>query len=180
MHEKNKYRHIPPNRYNLEKYRDINFWSYRPALNVRSIIDWKRVYGYNITSSVLQRAFSPEGLSEMWNEMVKDGEIVFDREESAHPGKKTRYPWILMDYNILLKLASFLKAFSFLKFLKCFNFSEDFADCSQKKDDTNDKEKKEEDEVAAATSFHHSIIEMWDWGRQPGGWWCLMTCSWFK
>ncbi len=32
MHEKNKYRHIPWNRYNLEKYRDINFWSYRPAL----------------------------------------------------------------------------------------------------------------------------------------------------
>ncbi len=32
MHEKNKYRYIPWNRYNLEKYRDINFWSYRPAL----------------------------------------------------------------------------------------------------------------------------------------------------
>ncbi len=32
MHEKKKYRHIPWNRYNLEKYRDINFWSYRPAL----------------------------------------------------------------------------------------------------------------------------------------------------
>ncbi len=32
MHEKNKYRHIPWNRYNLEKYRDIHFWSYRPAL----------------------------------------------------------------------------------------------------------------------------------------------------
>ncbi len=32
MHEKNKYRHIPWNRYNLEKYRDIDFWSYRPAL----------------------------------------------------------------------------------------------------------------------------------------------------
>ncbi len=32
MHEKNKYRHIPWNRYNLEKYRDINFWPYRPAL----------------------------------------------------------------------------------------------------------------------------------------------------
>ncbi|XP_016124312.1 E3 ubiquitin-protein ligase HERC2-like [Sinocyclocheilus grahami] len=76
----------------------------------------------------LQRAFSPEGLNEMWNEMVKDGEIVFDREESAHP--------------------------------------EDCADCTQKKDDTNDKEKKEEEE-AAASSFHHSIIEMWDWGRQP-------------
>uniref|UniRef100_A0A672Q5U6 E3 ubiquitin-protein ligase HERC2 n=1 Tax=Sinocyclocheilus grahami TaxID=75366 RepID=A0A672Q5U6_SINGR len=77
----------------------------------------------------LQRAFSPEGLNEMWNEMVKDGEIVFDREES---------------------LDSF----------------QDCADCTQKKDDTNDKEKKEEEE-AAASSFHHSIIEMWDWGRQP-------------
>lgn len=33
-----------------------------------------------------QRAFSPEGLSEMWNEMVKDEEITFNREESAHPG----------------------------------------------------------------------------------------------
>ncbi len=30
---KKKYRHIPWNRYNLEKYRDINFWSYRPALD---------------------------------------------------------------------------------------------------------------------------------------------------
>ncbi len=39
MHEKNKYRHIPWNRYNLEKYRDINFWSYRPALNVRQLFD---------------------------------------------------------------------------------------------------------------------------------------------
>ncbi len=29
---KKKYRDIPWNRYNLEKYRDINFWSYRPAL----------------------------------------------------------------------------------------------------------------------------------------------------
>ncbi|KAK7880341.1 hypothetical protein WMY93_033015, partial [Mugilogobius chulae] len=33
----------------------------------------------------LQRAFSPEGLSEMWNEMVKDEEISFSGEESAHP-----------------------------------------------------------------------------------------------
>ncbi len=32
MQEKKKYRHIPWNRYNLEKYRDIHFWSYRPAL----------------------------------------------------------------------------------------------------------------------------------------------------
>lgn len=33
-----------------------------------------------------QRAFSPEGLSEMWNEMVIDEEITFNREESAHTG----------------------------------------------------------------------------------------------
>lgn len=33
-----------------------------------------------------QRAFSSDGLSEMWNEMVKDEEIVFNREESAYPG----------------------------------------------------------------------------------------------
>ncbi len=26
-------------RYNLEKYHDINFWSYRPALNVRQLFD---------------------------------------------------------------------------------------------------------------------------------------------
>ncbi len=35
--KKKKYRHIPWNRYNLEKYRDINFWSYRPAL-IESVI----------------------------------------------------------------------------------------------------------------------------------------------
>ncbi|XP_016898407.1 E3 ubiquitin-protein ligase HERC2-like isoform X2 [Cynoglossus semilaevis] len=34
----------------------------------------------------LQRAFSPEGLSEMWNEMVKDEEITFSGgEDAAHP-----------------------------------------------------------------------------------------------
>ncbi len=41
MHEKNKYRHIPWNRYNLEKYRDIDFWSYRPALPWWDISDNK-------------------------------------------------------------------------------------------------------------------------------------------
>ncbi|XP_028301238.1 E3 ubiquitin-protein ligase HERC2 isoform X2 [Gouania willdenowi] len=77
----------------------------------------------------LQRAFSPEGLSEMWNEMVKDEEITFNGEESAHP--------------------------------------EDCPGCfgAQKKDESNDKEKKEEEETSL--SVHHSIIETWDWGRQP-------------
>lgn len=49
-----------------------------------------------------------------------------------------------------------------------FLISEDCTDCfgSQKKDEPNDKEKKEEDD--SSTSVHHSIIETWDWGRQPG------------
>ena len=47
---------------------------------------------------------------------------------------------------------------------------EDCTDCfgAQKKDDSNDKEKKEEEEATSAV--HHSIIETWDWGRQPGEW----------
>lgn len=46
--------------------------------------------------------------------------------------------------------------------------SEDCTDCfgTQKKDEPNDKEKKEEEETS--TSVHHSIIETWDWGQQPG------------
>ncbi|TNN35992.1 E3 ubiquitin-protein ligase HERC2 [Liparis tanakae] len=81
------------------------------------------------------RAFSPEGLCEMWNEMVKDEEITFTGEESAHTGTPR---------------------------------TEDCSDCfgAQKKDEPNDKEKKEEEETS--TSVHHSIIETWDWGRQPG------------
>ncbi len=39
MHEKNN-RHIPWNRYNFEKYRDIHFWSYRPALQCT----WNNLY----------------------------------------------------------------------------------------------------------------------------------------
>ncbi len=48
MHEKNKYRHIPWNRYNLEKYRDINFWSYRPALPVNSMFVCKNKIGKSV------------------------------------------------------------------------------------------------------------------------------------
>ncbi|XP_061894415.1 E3 ubiquitin-protein ligase HERC2-like [Entelurus aequoreus] len=76
----------------------------------------------------LQWAFSAEGLSEMWNEMVKDEEITFNGEESTHP--------------------------------------EDCPGCfGSQKDEANDKEKKDEEE--ASTAVHHSIIETWDWGRQP-------------
>ncbi|XP_024133922.1 E3 ubiquitin-protein ligase HERC2 isoform X2 [Oryzias melastigma] len=77
----------------------------------------------------LQRAFSSEGLSEMWNEMVKDEEITFNGEESMNP--------------------------------------EDFTDCfgTQKKEEPNDKERKEDEDPPS--SVHQSIIESWDWGRQP-------------
>uniref|UniRef100_A0A3Q3JYK4 Uncharacterized protein n=1 Tax=Monopterus albus TaxID=43700 RepID=A0A3Q3JYK4_MONAL len=50
----------------------------------------------------LQRAFSPEGLSEMWNEMVKDEEITFNGDESAHPG--------MVDKSELLTLLVEVKA----------------------------------------------------------------------
>lgn len=47
-------------------------------------------------------------------------------------------------------------------------FTEDCTDCfgTQKKDEPNDKEKKEDEDML--TPVHHSIIETWDWGRQPG------------
>ncbi len=37
-----KYRHIPWNRYNFEKYREIHFWSYRPALQetFAGVLSW--------------------------------------------------------------------------------------------------------------------------------------------
>ncbi|XP_039600637.1 E3 ubiquitin-protein ligase HERC2 isoform X1 [Polypterus senegalus] len=77
----------------------------------------------------LQRAFSPDGLCELWNEMVKDGEIACSGEEIAQ--------------------------------------TEDSADCSssQRKEESNEREKKDEEEPV--TSVHQSIIETWDWGRQP-------------
>lgn len=48
-----------------------------------------------------QRAFSPEGLSEMWNEMVIDEEITFNREESAHTGTALHLKnWTYMENSI--------------------------------------------------------------------------------
>ncbi|KAG2457008.1 HERC2 ligase, partial [Polypterus senegalus] len=45
--------------------------------------------------------------------------------------------------------------------------TEDSADCSssQRKEESNEREKKDEEEPV--TSVHQSIIETWDWGRQP-------------
>ncbi len=127
----------------------------------------------------------------MWNEMVKDEEITFSGEESAHPGMELR------DDSIYLTLCVFFfyrytvpppvndgvihfcdpGAGSEFQPFECKTrltseflllILEDCTDCfgSQKKDEPNDKEKKEEEETSA--SVHHSIIETWDWGRQPG------------
>lgn len=105
-----------------------------------------------------QRAFSPEGLSEMWNEMVIDEEITFNREESAHTGKVVHPE----NRSTLSGTRGSQVTAS------CVVSTEDCTDCfgSQKKDETNDKEKKEDEDLL--TSVHHSIIETWDWGRQPG------------
>lgn len=51
------------------------------GLQISSLLD--KIVNFHL---FWQRAFSPEGLSEMWNEMVVDEEITFNREESAHTG----------------------------------------------------------------------------------------------
>lgn len=102
----------------------------------------------------------------MWNEMVKDEEITFNGEESVHPG--TACVYTLLSVLWFYSLTEEGKGQS-VNLCTCFAFIlEDCTDCFgvQKKDEPNDKDKKEEEETA--TSVHHSIIETWDWGRQPG------------
>ena len=36
----------------------------------------------------------------MWNEMVKDEEISFNGEESAHPGMMHHFKWVVNTVNI--------------------------------------------------------------------------------
>ncbi|MGH0142689.1 UNVERIFIED_CONTAM: hypothetical protein FKN15_076572 [Acipenser sinensis] len=99
--------------------------------------------------------------------MVKDGEITCSGEESA---QADAYPCEYLSFHIIpvnppLANPPPLNTLSFKRALLA--FPEDSGDCpgNQKKDESNDKEKKEEEEAAA--SVHHSIIETWDWGRQP-------------
>lgn len=94
----------------------------------------------------------------MWNEMVIDEEITFNREESAHTGTASKSE----HRENTITTHSYLCCFFF--FFK----TEDCTDCfgTQKKDEPNDKEKKEDEDML--TSVHQSIIETWDWGRQPG------------
>uniref|UniRef100_A0A3Q3AY01 Uncharacterized protein n=1 Tax=Kryptolebias marmoratus TaxID=37003 RepID=A0A3Q3AY01_KRYMA len=51
----------------------------------------------------LQRAFSPEGLSEMWNEMVKDEEITFNGEESSTLAAPTGFRRFSISQELLIK-----------------------------------------------------------------------------
>lgn len=86
----------------------------------------------------IQLAFTRDGLCGLWNEMVKDGEIVYTGTELTQnrelPSRK--------DDGV-------------------------DAQSGTKKEDLNDKEKKEEEETPAPVCRAKSILESWVWGRQP-------------
>uniref|UniRef100_A0A8B9DR32 E3 ubiquitin-protein ligase HERC2 n=1 Tax=Anser cygnoides TaxID=8845 RepID=A0A8B9DR32_ANSCY len=86
----------------------------------------------------LQLAFTRDGLCGLWNEMVKDGEIVYPGTEltqsSELPPRK--------DDSTESQTAS-------------------------KKEEQNDKEKKDEEEAPPPTYRAKSIVESWVWGKQP-------------
>lgn len=87
----------------------------------------------------IQLAFTRDGLCGLWNEMVKDGEIVYTGTELTQnrelPSRK--------DDGV-------------------------DAQSGTKKEDLNDKEKKEEEETPAPVYRAKSILESWVWGKQPG------------
>ncbi|XP_072258440.1 E3 ubiquitin-protein ligase HERC2 [Pyxicephalus adspersus] len=86
----------------------------------------------------LQLAFTRDGFCSLWNEMVKDGEIVYTGIESSQsadlPSRKDEVNEI---------------------------------QGSSKKDDQNDKEKKEEDDMPILNYKAKTIMDSWVWGRQP-------------
>ncbi len=86
MHGKNKYRYIPWNRYNLEKYRDINFWSYRPAL-----IDTLHKEGKPQTFIAKEAGCSQSAVSSMLTESWVEGKRV--EEKDAQPTERTAALW---------------------------------------------------------------------------------------
>nr|XP_014343905.1 PREDICTED: E3 ubiquitin-protein ligase HERC2 [Latimeria chalumnae] len=87
----------------------------------------------------LQLAFTRDGLCGLWNEMIKDGEIVYTGAEAGQNGEQ---PVIRKDDTV-----------------ECQNGS--------KKEDQNEKEKKDEEESPVLVHRAKSIIESWVWGRQP-------------
>lgn len=86
----------------------------------------------------LQLAFTRDGFCSLWNEMVKDGEIVYTGIESAQSGD---LPSRKDEVNEI--------------------------QASSKKDDQNDKEKKEEEDIPIPNYKAKTIMDSWVWGRQP-------------
>ncbi|PKU46171.1 e3 ubiquitin-protein ligase herc2 [Limosa lapponica baueri] len=87
----------------------------------------------------LQLAFTRDGLCGLWNEMVKDGEIVYPGTELTQSGELPPRK----DDSTECQTAS-------------------------KKEEQNDKEKKDEEETPLPTYRAKSIVESWVWGKQPG------------
>uniref|UniRef100_A0A8C3HB65 E3 ubiquitin-protein ligase HERC2 n=1 Tax=Chrysemys picta bellii TaxID=8478 RepID=A0A8C3HB65_CHRPI len=83
-------------------------------------------------------AFTRDGLCGLWNEMVKDGEIVYTGTELAQSGELP----LRKDDSIECQTGS-------------------------KKEEQNDKEKKDEEETPLPTYRAKSIVESWVWGKQP-------------
>ncbi|KAM9264685.1 E3 ubiquitin-protein ligase HERC2 isoform 5-T5 [Cariama cristata] len=86
----------------------------------------------------LQLAFTRDGLCGLWNEMVKDGEIVYPGTELTQSGELPPRK----DDSTECQTAS-------------------------KKEEQNDKEKKDEEETPLPTYKAKSIVESWVWGKQP-------------
>nr|XP_031307020.1 E3 ubiquitin-protein ligase HERC2 isoform X7 [Camelus dromedarius] len=86
----------------------------------------------------IQLAFTRDGLCGLWNEMVKDGEIVYTGTELTQNGELPPRKDDGIDTQI-----------------------------GTKKEDLNDKEKKDEEETPAPAYRAKSILESWVWGKQP-------------
>uniref|UniRef100_A0A8I5NTH4 E3 ubiquitin-protein ligase HERC2 n=3 Tax=Papio anubis TaxID=9555 RepID=A0A8I5NTH4_PAPAN len=85
----------------------------------------------------IQLAFTRDGLCGLWNEMVKDGEIVYTGTESTQNGDLPPRK------------------------------DDSVEPSGTKKEDMNDKEKKDEEETPAPVYRAKSILESWVWGKQP-------------
>uniref|UniRef100_A0A7N9CWM9 HERC2 n=1 Tax=Macaca fascicularis TaxID=9541 RepID=A0A7N9CWM9_MACFA len=85
----------------------------------------------------IQLAFTRDGLCGLWNEMVKDGEIVYTGTESTQNGELPPRK------------------------------DDSVEPSGTKKEDMNDKEKKDEEETPAPVYRAKSILESWVWGKQP-------------
>lgn len=86
----------------------------------------------------IQLAFTRDGLCGLWNEMVKDGEIVYTGTESTQNGELPARKDDGIDTQ-----------------------------SGTKKEDLNDREKKDEEEAPAPSCRAKAILESWVWGKQP-------------